>query len=180
MAAPNARASEGIMAIVRETLSISPAAARPIRNAALDEGIIVRHLLIAMQRTHPSCTPSHVVASREFVQRLVDQHPPTQALLQRIFPAALLSTLRRPPPGAAGTAAEELADGVTAKAAPHGPNWPLFWEVASSETHALAGLVWDEGTRHTLRQCVALSYLCLSAFAMTRYHVMDCRLARFA
>jgi hypothetical protein len=146
------------MAIVRETLSISPAASRPIRDAALEEGIIVRHLIIAMQR-QPLGSPSAscVQASREFVQRLVDQHPPTQALLQRIFPAALLSTLRKPPPGAPDTAAEEsqLPNGGAAQGQ-RGPNWPTFWEVASSETHSLAGLVWDEGTRHTLRQCAAL------------------------
>ena len=49
MASPAARASEGVMAIVRETLSISPAASWPIRDAALDEGIIVKHLLLAVR-----------------------------------------------------------------------------------------------------------------------------------
>jgi hypothetical protein len=49
MAGPSARTAEGVMAIVRETLCISVAAAAPIRDAALQEGIIVRHLLTAMR-----------------------------------------------------------------------------------------------------------------------------------
>lgn len=46
---PCARASAGVMAVVRETLSISAEAATPLRTAALDEGIIVKHLLLALQ-----------------------------------------------------------------------------------------------------------------------------------
>lgn len=49
MNSPCARAGEAVMAIVRETLSISADAATPLRSAALDEGIIVKHLLIALQ-----------------------------------------------------------------------------------------------------------------------------------
>ena len=88
---------------------------------------------------HAVARANKVIASREFVQRLVDQHPPTQGLMQRAFPAMLLSLLRKPSP----------AD------APPGPNWQLFWRVASIENHHLAGLIWDESTRHQLRSCAA-------------------------
>lgn len=84
-----------------------------------------------------------VTASRQFVQRLVEQHPPTQSLMQRLFPSMLLSLLRKP------VTEEDLAAG----APPGGPNWPLFWRVASSENHHLAGLIWDEATRYQLRMC---------------------------
>lgn len=77
-----------------------------------------------------------VVASREFVQRLVEQHAATQSLMQRIFPSMLLSLLRKPP---------------TEPDASPGPNWPLFWRAASVENHHLAGLIWDESTRYQLR-----------------------------
>lgn len=85
-----------------------------------------------------------MIASREFVQRLLDQHPPTQSLMQRAFPSMLLSLLRKAP---------------TEPDAPPGPNWTLFWRAASVENHHLAGLIWDESTRYQLRSCAALSSL---------------------
>eukprot|EP00892_Ulva_mutabilis_P004250 jgi/Ulvmu1/2197/UM013_0043.1 len=149
---PCARAGEAVMAIVRETLSISADAATPLRSAALDEGIIVKHLLIALQpATAKTLSESanvarsnKVTASREFVQRLVEQHPPTQSLMQRLFPSMLLSLLRKP----------VSDDDAAAGAPPGGPNWPLFWRVASSENHHLAGLIWDEATRYQLRMAL--------------------------
>lgn len=98
------------------------------------------------QRRGRACAAARtnkVTASREFVQRLVDQHPPTQSLMQRLFPSMLLSLLRKP------VTEEDAAAG----APPGGPNWPLFWRVASSENHHLAGLIWDEATRYQLRMC---------------------------
>jgi hypothetical protein len=102
--------------------------------------IRISYLQGMSHHSHAGISSTNVEASREFVQRLVDQHPPTQALLQRVFPATLLSLLRKPLQGST--------------APPPGPNWPLFWKVASSESHSLAGLVWDEDTRHELRLCV--------------------------
>lgn len=49
MASPVARIQDGVMAIVRETLAISADAAWPIRDAALSEGIILKHLLLALR-----------------------------------------------------------------------------------------------------------------------------------
>lgn len=89
-----------------------------------------------------------VTASRQFVQRLVDQHPPTQSLMQRLFPSMLLSLLRKP------VTDEDAAAG----APPGGPNWPLLWRVASSENHHLAGLIWDEATRYQLRMCASFLF----------------------
>ena len=49
LASPSGAAAEGVLAIVREVLCLSPAAAWPIRDAALEEGVIVKHLLAALR-----------------------------------------------------------------------------------------------------------------------------------
>lgn len=111
------------------------------------------------QRRGRACAAARtnkVTASREFVQRLVDQHPPTQSLMQRLFPSMLLSLLRKP------VTEEDAAAG----APPGGPNWPLFWRVASSENHHLAGLIWDEATRYQLRMCATRPPHCAAASAL--------------
>jgi hypothetical protein len=49
MNSPSSRSGEGVMAIVHEALNIHPDAATPLRNAALDEGIILKHMLLALK-----------------------------------------------------------------------------------------------------------------------------------
>lgn len=46
---PCGRTGAGVMAVVREALSVGAEAAAPLRDAALDEGVIVKHLLVALQ-----------------------------------------------------------------------------------------------------------------------------------
>lgn len=62
------------------------AAAAPMREAALREGALLRHLHLALF----SPDPSRVQLSRELVASWADEFSPALALLRRIFPSGLV------------------------------------------------------------------------------------------
>eukprot|EP00850_Spirogloea_muscicola_P020512 SM000218S06608 [mRNA] locus=s218:193476:202559:- [translate_table: standard] len=89
----------GLMRVIAEE---DAAAAEPMRDAALRDGALLRHLAAAVS----AATDARRNVSRQLVALWADGHQPAQALLSRCFPPGLLAYLHQHP-GLEGGGAED-------------------------------------------------------------------------
>jgi hypothetical protein len=85
--------AEGLAVIMKTLAEGGTKAANPMRQAAIQEGALLKHLLKSVESSRGK--DDEKMTSRELVAIWCDAYPPALELLKRIFPPGLISILER-------------------------------------------------------------------------------------
>lgn len=199
----NLPVSDGLARLMRTLAEGGSRAAEPMRRAAIEEGALLSHLILALEPNKGAHDERSV--SRELVSLWCDSHLPSRDLLSRIFPMGLLSyldksksrktkkeqnmTRKKNEPSESDVIEKESHEipeiYFAGKAQNSGLpflqyNWDEFWRMVDKD-HQHAALIWNEKTRTELRESLKVSVKCIGIANYDRTvtsFVLSCRWRR--